>query len=378
MVKSIKFWYSPDSVYSYRYQEIAQALREQIQRRELVGKLPGERPLMARFGVQRNTIRQALELLEQEGWLEIRPRSGAYARSAGDAARLDSGGTILLVNAWNKASNAINHVFLGMSAALTGSGVTVQRFNSQPRPGSRFHVYPSAEYIATNNVVGIALWAQTPTDVSTLMELRDAVPLVLIDRRVLGFEADCVRSDDLTGARLLTEHLLQQGHHRIGFVGDEVFAETVQQRWRGYTMALEEAGLTPEPYLMALFAGIQEPNFSEMLQMLIAGNGDPLTALICSNDTTALLVLKYLQTRQIRVPDDMVVAGYGNLLSDYMDTIGLTTVEQPFEEIGKIAGELLIRRLTQAKDWKRDRSELIDLPVRLVLRDSTRRAYSKP
>ncbi len=361
---------------NYRYQEIAAALREQIQRRELMGKLPGERPLMARFGVQRNTIRQALELLAQEGWLEIRPRSGVYARSADDAARLDDGGTILLVNAWNKASNAINHVFLGLSAALEGSPVSVQRFNSQPRPGSRFHVYPSAEYIAANKVVGIALWAQNPTDVNALMELRDAVPLVLIDRRIMGFEADCVRSDDLAGGQMLTEHLLSQGHRRIGFVGDEVFAETVQQRWRGYTLALEEAEITPEPYLIALFAGIQEPNFSETLKMLIAGNGDPLTALICSNDTTALLVLKYLQAQQIRVPEDMVVAGYGNLLSDYMDTIGLTTVEQPFEEIGKIAGELLIRRLTQARDWKRGPPKLLALPVCLVPRASTKQAHS--
>ncbi|MGC4047552.1 MAG: GntR family transcriptional regulator [Armatimonas sp.] len=355
---------------TYRYHEIAASLREQIQCQELVGKLPGERTLMAQFGVQRNTIRQALELLEQEGWLEIRPRSGAYACSASNASRLD-GGTILLVNSWNKASNAINHVFLGISAALESSPISVQRFNSQPRPGSRFHVYPSAEYIAANKVVGIALWAQNPTDVGALMKLREAVPLVLIDRRILGFEADCVRSDDMAGGKQLTEHLLQQGHRRIGFVGDEAFAETVQQRWRGYTLALEEAGLTLEPSLMALFEGIQEPNFSEALRILIAGNGDPLTALICSNDTTALLVLKYLQTHKIRVPQDIAVAGYGNLLSDYMDTIGLTTVEQPFEEVGKLAGELLIRRLTQARDWKRERPEIIDLPVRLVARDST-------
>ncbi|MES2459972.1 MAG: GntR family transcriptional regulator [Armatimonadota bacterium] len=364
----------------FRYEEIAADLREKIRQGHLpVGRrLPSERDLTEGYGVQRNTVRQALTLLEKEGWLQVRPRSGAFAALAatnGDGHPSPSTpvaeGNILVINAWNRSSTALDRILSGLSRSLTNTQFGIQRFNSQPAEGTRLHVLPSTDYLRSNRVVGAILWAQNPTDFAALAEIRDVLPLILVDRHVVGFETDCVRFDDRAGGQLITEHLLARGHRRIGFLGDEVFAETVQQRWHGYALALEQAGIPPDPALFAFFEGIKEPNFTEYMRIFLAGAGDPLSAVVCSNDSTALTLLRFLRGAGIRVPEDVAVTGYGNLLADYMDTIDLTTVEQPFEEVGRTAGELLRERLASGTPFAPGKFRQIELPVHLIARNSS-------
>ena len=377
----------------FRYEEIAADLREQIREGRFAhGKrLPAERVMMEGYGVQRNTIRQALMLLQKEGWLHVRARSGAFAVSnptasaastanGADTAKttrnapllpLLSEGTVLVINAWNHSSTALDRILIGLSHALEDTSYTLHRFNSQPRTKTGLHVLPSAEYLQANQVVGAILWAQNPTELEALIELRSEVPLILMDRRVVGFETDCIRFDDKAGGYLITQHLIARGHRRIGFLGDETFAETVQQRWHGYSLALEEAGIVPDPTPFALFEGGREPLFTEYMRIFLAGAGDPLTAVVCSNDITALTLLRYLRREGIRVPEDVAVTGYGNLLSDYMDTLDLTTMEQPFEEAGRSAGQLLRQRCASAYSPTTGGYRQVVLPVHLIARNSS-------
>ena len=360
----------------FRYQEIAADLREQIRRGKFAGntRLPPEREMMARYGVQRNTIRQALTLLQTEGWLQVRPRSGAFAVSQGGAGAQPAAapvaeGIILVINAWNHSSTALDRILVGLSHATTDTAFAIQRFNSQPRPPDSLHLLPSPDYLAANRVVGAILWAQNPTDLGDLTRLRDSIPLILIDRRVVGFETDCVRFEDRTGGQLITRHLIERGHTRIGFMGDEPFAETVQERWHGYALAMEEAGLGADLSPFA-FQGIREPLFANYMRVFLAGAGRPLTAVVCSNDITALTLLRFLRAEGRSVPDDVAVTGYGNLLSDYLDALDLTTVEQPFEEAGRAAGRLLCKRLDGTAGAAG--YEQISLPVHVIARNSSR------
>ncbi len=368
---------------SYRYEEIATDLRQQI----LNGvypegkRLPAERDLMQHYGVQRNTVRQALTLLQDEGVLVARARSGVYVQSSPDvippseSATVESGeltGVILVINAWNRSSTAVDRLLSGLAESLADTALSVQRFNSSPRPGEWFHVLPSAEFLATNRVIGAVLWAQSATDLAELTRLRTTIPLVLVDRRVLGFEADCVRFNDVLGGRMVTEHLIAQGHRSIGFLGDEAFAETVQQRWRGYTVALQQAGISTDSSRIALFQGIKEPLFSAYVRPFLNGTDSPLTAVVCSNDTTALLLLRFLRTNGLRVPEDIAVTGYGNLLPDYLDTLELTTIAQPFEETGRAAGKLLRERLVSVNPSATSHGfRQVELPVQLIVRNSS-------
>ncbi len=381
----------------FRYEQIAADLREQIRHGKIPdgARLPAERVLMAGYKVQRNTVRQALTLLSQEGWLNVRPRSGAFAVSAPAAtdvtnppstnaadspasfaapAKDSAAGTVLVINAWNHSSTALDRIVSGLAHVLENTAYTLHRFNSQPRPHTRLHVLPTRAYLESHDVVGAILWAQNPIDTEALVELRNTVPLILVDRRVIGMEADCIGFDDEAGGYAVTKHLITQGHRRIGFLGDETFAETVQQRWHGFARAQEEAHIAPDPTPFALFEGIREPMFSDYMRVFLAGAGEPLTAVVCSNDLTALTLLRFLRREGIRVPDEIAVTGYGNLLPSYLDTLELTTVNQPFEDVGRGAGALLRERLAQSADDKANytrRFRHVQLPVELIVRNSS-------
>ena len=264
---------------SFRYEEIARDLRDKVRQGNYADdeRLPAERSLMQHYNVQRNTLRKALNLLQDEGVLFIRPRSGVFVNTPAcppetteTASHPIPPGNILVINSWNRSSTSLDKVIAGLTHALKNTPLGIARFNSQPKPGGGLHVMPSPEYLAANAIIGVLVWPQNPTDISSLAFLRSAVPLVLIDRRVIGFEADSVRFDDFSGGYMVTEHLIKQGHTRIGFLGDEVFAETVQQRWRGYSQALEDAKIPLEISRHALFEGITEPLFGEYMRYFMA------------------------------------------------------------------------------------------------------------
>ncbi len=364
-----------------RYVQIADDLREQIRTGVVADgtRLSGERVLMTRYGVQRNTVRQAIILLQNEGWLVVRPRSGAFVvAKPGDTAsstvnETSESGTVLVINAWNRSSTALDRILLGLGQALEFTGYTIQRFNSAPQPNTGFHVLPSAAYLQSNHVVGAILWPQSSTDVSAVIALRNQIPLILVDRRVIGLESDCIRSNDEAGGYLLTQHLIAQGHRRIGFLGDEAFAETVQQRWRGYARAHQEAQIAFDQVQFAAFAGIASANermYAGYVRTFLDAGGDPLTAVVCSNDLNALLLLRFLRREGVRVPEDIAITGYGNLLPAYMDTLDLTTVNQPFEEVGRSAGALIRERIASG-GVSVAAFRHVELPVELIVRNST-------
>lgn len=359
-----------------RYESIALELQCAIERGDFTrqGKLPSERVLMERFGVQRNTVRQALEVLKTQGWIRVEEKRGAFLadRSERRIEPLHEGAVdltskkVFVVNAHNQASQAANKLLDGLFAALHPTGMGVLRYDARPTNGGLLQRIPTPEELSGHDVAGILLWPQNPSDARELAKLQAVAPLILIDRRVLGLAADCVRFDDQMGGRLITEHLIRQGHHRIGFIGDEAFADTVQHRWRGYVLAMEAAGLNSYGRDGAFFTGAEVPPLAWAITGILSRPQDRPTAFVCSNDGTAIAVIRALTEMGLRVPQDIAVAGYGDVLPEYLDTIGLTTVAQPFRDAGLAAGRLLLDRIRHGGSDFRD----IELPVQVVERVS--------
>lgn len=352
----------------HQYQEIARQLRQQILHGEFAkgGRLPSERALGRQFQVQRNTVRQALSLLESEGHIWTDAKRGSFIHSK----EPDTSRNVILVHLHNDASSVFSHMVEGIKRVSDRSGYTVQRVSNDAPKGHVLEPVPEAEKLS-KDTAGIILWPQSPTDVEKLMRLNMEIPLVLVDRRVLGLSADCVHCDDVSGGKMVTEHLIEQGHRRIAFLTDEVFAETVQNRWRGYVSALEEANIEVDPRFTLLFQGLTEPLFASTIdQVLSWGNSSP-TAIVCSNDLVAFTLLRVLRDRGVRVPDDVAVTGYGNYMPEYLDAMALTSVEQSFEEVGQRAVGILLERMGQPAEERLRNPRDVSIPVRLVARSSS-------
>lgn len=352
----------------FQYQEIARELREQIVRGDFGanGRLPSERALVTRFQVQRNTIRQALSLLEQEGHIATEGKRGSFIREVDPRVTR----SVFLMNIHGGSSPMLTQLTDGFGDVSGRAGYSVRRFNTHPPEGAALDPVPEVGKIG-KDTAGVVLWPQNPTNSDALARLNAHVPLVLVDRRVLGVSVDCVRFDDVAGGRMVTEHLLEQGHRRIAFLTDDVFAETVQHRWHGYALALEAAGVPVDPRLSLFYLGIHEPFFSLAMRALLALGKDAPTAVICSNDLVAFVLLRFLRDEGVRVPDDMAVTGYGNAMPDYGEAMALTSVNQPFDELGRRAASTLLERVGQSADERLRESRDITIPVRLVVRKSS-------
>lgn len=357
---------------NYLYLEIASTLRGRIERGDFAqGRLPSERDLTNEFGVQRATVRRALKTLESEGMIFRDTTRGTFARPRGSVRRkmeIERVGVALVVGRATDTT-APGDIARGLAQVVRADDRFLVWFDTPAAPGHAEVEIPDPIDLLARGVAACALWPQIPASVERLRALRDAMPLVLLDRRVAGIESDFVGINDVAAGKAVTAHLLSIGHRRIGFLATEPHVGTVQDRYRGWARALAEAGIAPKDAWTLLKPGDISENDDPMLERLIAAGGEPLTALVCSNDTVAAHVLRFLNARGIRVGEEFGVTGFGNSFPPLLDAVGLTTVAQPFEEIGRMAGQILLERLREETDNSgRKREE--ELSAALVIRRS--------
>ncbi|MGE3272515.1 MAG: LacI family DNA-binding transcriptional regulator [Chloroflexota bacterium] len=220
---------------------------------------------------------------------------------------------------------------------------------------------PILAELARRNEARITL-AQSGTPVVALLD-RSPDPLV-----------PAVGIDNEEGAYLVTRHLIDLGHQRIGHVAvrsqppadDEQTASA--DRFRGYRRALREAGLAyADDLLMSPEHGRRLPaghRFGRCWRQMPA---DGVTAIFVSNDLLAIGVLRGLFEVGIRVPEDLAVAAFDGIeLSGYTRP-SLTTVEHPRADLGRIGTETLVGLAEGRPAAERERI----LPVRLMVREST-------
>ncbi len=328
-------------------------------------RLMSERLLGKQFGVQRNTIRQALESLEVQGHIATQIRKGSYVLPA--APRTSSG--TLLINISPGSGPNGTALYEGVATEADKLGFKVQRTSTEPLPDSSMNRIPDPSNLPSDTV-GAIIWPHLPTDLDRLTKLNEAVPLVLVDHRVTGTSIDCVRFDDIAGGKLVTNYLFDRGHRRIAFLTDEVFAESVQGRWQGYMAAHEEAQIASEVRLSMLYQFFDSEIMGMTLRHLLGDGRTRPTAFFCSNDLVAFTLLRYLNADGYRVPEDVAVTGYGNAMPDYMAAISLTSVDQPFFEVGREAARVIGERTRQTQQERLSSPQDICLPVKLVIRGS--------
>jgi LacI family transcriptional regulator len=173
-----------------------------------------------------------------------------------------------------------------------------------------------------------------------------AVPVVVIDVHSPALEIlPRVVGDDVAGGELAACHLLDLGHKRIAFVGDEFespFGFTSgRDRFAGFERALAQRGVPLRRDLVALGAhGRYEAR--ELGHRLLTGS-EPPTAIFAASDTQALGVLSAARELSLDVPGDVSIVGYDDI--EAADYVGLTTVRQQLFESGRAGAELLLKQI---------------------------------
>jgi len=203
-----------------------------------------------------------------------------------------------------------------------------------------------------------------PTEVADLRKA--SFPTVLLDCSAKGLPS--ITIDDHDGGRIATQHLLDLGHRRIGFVGEPVdnpfgFVSSAR-REQGYLAALEGSGVATDPDLVR--RGSHLRSAARQMTLDLMALPEPPTAIVASSDVQAVGVLEAAQSLGLRVPDDLSVVGYDDI--DIAPFLGLTTVRQPLERSGDRAAEIVLQAMNAAR-----RPTLHEtLELELVVRSTTR------
>jgi LacI family transcriptional regulator len=202
----------------------------------------------------------------------------------------------------------------------------------------------------------------------TVVDVDDSTPLVAIDPHTGPSSLPTVHGDNLAGAITATEHLLDLGHRRIGFLAGRPDLESARQREQGYRDALAAAGIPVDDDLIRV--GDYELETSEEPARQLLTLDDRPTAVFAANDLSAMQTLHVAHSLGLAIPGDVSVVGFDNIPESALIEPPLTTIDQSIQEMGRQAVELLIDLI----EGNTERPQRITLPTRLVVRQSTGRA----
>ena len=205
---------------------------------------------------------------------------------------------------------------------------------------------------------------RNPVDYIATLSRRD-FPFVLIDHQGTGENCPAVGATNWQGAYTATEYLISLGHKRIGFITGSMDLGCAEDRLKGHRSALRTYHIPELPELIYEGNFFQPDGYAGACALLDLD--DPPTAIFASNDVMAMGVMDAVRNRELRIPDDISVVGFDNIPQSAMVYPPLTTVQQPLEQMGRVAAQMLIGILN---DVEKD-SNRIELPTELIVRSST-------
>ena len=195
------------------------------------------------------------------------------------------------------------------------------------------------------------------------------VPVVLVDRTGNSDpRLPSVGAANWSGALSATEHLLEQGHRRIGMISGHPRLACSAERIDGYHAALRRAGIPVDPDLVLHGDFFPEGGRARAAQLLSLP--EPPTAIFAGSDLQALGVYEEARRRGLRIPDDLSVVGFDDISIARYVTPPLTTVRQPCSEMAAEAVRMVLSMKSADHLGPPTR---IELATRLVVRASTQR-----
>ncbi len=251
-------------------------------------------------------------------------------------------------------------VLKGAADAIRGTGYELVAYSAGGRVDE--HVGWERRYLSRvmgTLVDGAVLVTPTVTDVQY-----DG-PIVAVDPHTGPSNLPTVAADNLQGARLAVDHLLEIGHRRIGTVTGRPDLLSGQLREQGYREALAAAGVPVDEALLR--PGAFEPDLARDAARQLLTLPEPPTAIFAANDLSAFATLEVAAELGVAVTDRLSVVGFDNVPESALVRPALTTVEQPIRRMGHDAIEMLVALIAGVDPGENH----VTLDTTLVVRRST-------
>ncbi|MDO4564992.1 MAG: GntR family transcriptional regulator [Clostridia bacterium] len=353
-----------------KYVLLADAIESELSqyRKDGVFKLPSEAALTARYGVSRQTVRHALNLLSDRGLIQSRKGSGYYiCKTVGsNPHKID----VIITHANEYIFPALleelrTHLLecgYEMAVHATQNSLKAEReilLSLLKTPNAGILAEGSRTALPNPNV-----------DLYEKLQLK-GVPTVFLHGAHSSLKgAVCVGDDNFGGGYMLAKYLVDRGHRRIAgiFKSDDVQGI---ERYHGYMDALRDARLLPEDRNILWFTTEERETLSsnsqpELMERFLFRHLSDCTAVVCYNDEIAYRLIKALTLAKRRVPQEVAVVSFDNSYYCELGEIKISSLSHKPMAMSRCASETLIKMIrgqacaSQALSWE------------LVERDSSR------
>lgn len=249
---------------------------------------------------------------------------------------------------------------------------------SSERSRERERAYAEAMY---QQGIRTVIFASSPVSLEHLAALAGrGLFIATFDRRFHEGDfanVDCVTVDNVHGSSMATQHLLDLGHRRIGFLSGPIGTESRKERYDGYRAALSAAGIAPQrawvwegPDDGGLdFGDSAAADLGKAGAVELLGRPEPVTAIVAINDMIALGAYAGVRSAGLKVGSDMSIVGFDDIVLAGLVDPGLTTIRQPIHLMAKGAVDRLVGRLHPDTDV--GGVVQLDFKPELVVRAST-------
>ncbi|WP_225312527.1 LacI family DNA-binding transcriptional regulator [Pseudotamlana haliotis] len=194
------------------------------------------------------------------------------------------------------------------------------------------------------------------------------IPLILFDRGENDLNVDYIGIDDYKSSHIIVKHLVDQGCKRIAHIGGYKHTRIFNNRIRGYIDALREHHLPLEEELL-LESSLSIEDGRNKIEQLLKLKHRP-DAVYVASDYAALGALQVLKEKNIRVPEDIALVGFGNEPFTAMVTPSITSINQHSEEIGKLAAQTFLEHMKSPTIKQSLNKKILD--AELVIRESSK------
>ena len=344
--------------------------------------LPTERVLAEDLNVDRRVVRTAINALVQDGLVERQPHCRPIVRPApdiiGDPSPIVSpsqASDFVALSMWpgggvlENTGTSQQRIFWGMNHALANSGYHAVFLGLHHIGEEEEMAAAEAQhlrYVIERRLGGVVYYPYAyRSNQALIQEISRKIPFVMIDRRVAQVETDFVGIDNRQAAFDAAMHLIAQGHRRIAYVTKCEQVHPVQERIQGYIAAARHSGVAE--VVLTIPSRDREEAWTVVDTIFRLPAHERPTAAAVFNDYATVDLMRRLQDLGLSVPDDVALVGFDNIIPTLPNGVGLTTIAQPYEEIGKAAVDLLLRRM---KDPSAPLQSL-ELPASLIVRESS-------
>jgi len=175
-----------------------------------------------------------------------------------------------------------------------------------------------------------------------------------------------VKVDHDRAAVLALQYLKGLGHRSIAFFKGQIFSSDTDLRWQAIEKQARVLGIEVRPELVAQLEGDSpSPELGYVAARKLLDNGAEFTALFAFNDVSAIGAIRAFREASLRVPEDISVIGFDDIYNAAFFSPALTTIRQPLKEMGRLAAELVVRRISNSRaEYPRELVVKPDLIVR--------------